>query len=222
MQMFQKYQIGQLNEDLGRAGLCVGQPPALCDDGDPCTFDTCDDGSGCLNLAAPQPTCLVAPRTMLLISDSNKDTKDKLKWKAAKGTGFGVEDLGSPVSNTPYTLCIYDSSVTGASIASRIDVAPGPSWTQLGQKGWRYKDKSAISSGVQKILLRTGVTGKTKLLLTAKGANLPLPPPISASSFFAQNPAVSVQLTNGQGTCWLVHYFDAEKNLVGAFKARAR
>lgn len=208
--------------DTCTAGVCVGQAPIQCDDGDPCTQDSCDDVVGCLNPATPAPTCFVAPASFLQVGDNSKDAKDVIKWKWAKGDAVALGDLGSPDTTTGYTLCLYDSSGGVASVASSLTISAGLPWARTGNKGWRYKDKSGSAAGVRKLQLRSGPSGKTKVLVTAKGINVPTPTPVAADRFFALDPMVSVQLVNTQGRCWTVDFFAAKKNSVKAFKAKVK
>jgi len=141
--------------DVCTAGQCVGQAPAICDDANPCTRDGCDDVAGCVNTPAPATTCLTAPRTRVQLDNRSGASKDRLKWKWDKGAAFAASDAGMPDTTTSYTLCIYDNTASVSSIATRLDVAPGPSWTQKGSK-WRYKDKTRASAGVDKMQIRFG------------------------------------------------------------------
>ncbi len=205
--------------DVCTAGVCVGQAPAICDDADPCTRDTCDDVSGCVNTPGPVPTCLLAPRARLQINNRTGASKDRLKWKWDKGAAFAAADAGTPDATTGYTMCIYDTSASVSSIAARLDVAAGGSWTQKGRK-WKYKDKAGTSSGVDKMEIRFGALGKTKLRLSAKGVNLPMPTPVASDRLFSQDPTVSVQLINSEGTCWSAGFASAQTNDADRFKAR--
>jgi len=204
------------------AGVCVGQTPINCDDGNPCTQDSCDDISGCLNPALPVPTCFAAPTASLQVSDNSKDAKDIIKWKWAKGEAFTLGDLGSPDTSTGYTLCVYDSSLGESTLASSLNITAGPPWRPAGKKGWRYKDKSGSAAGVQKMQLRSGALGKTKVLITAKGVNVPTPLPATADRLFAADPMVSVQLVSTTGRCWSVDFPNAKKNSVKTFKAKVK
>ena len=68
-------------------------------------------------------------------------------------------------------------------------------------KGLQYEDKLGTSEGVTKLQLKTGDALKTKVKLSAKGANLLLPVAATGSTFFNASNVV-VQLVNSDGECW--------------------
>jgi hypothetical protein len=43
---------------------------------------------------------------------------------------------------------------------------------------------------------------RTSAQIKAKGANLPVPVPLGSSEYFAQDPAVTVELRSSTGACW--------------------
>jgi hypothetical protein len=68
---------------------------------------------------------------------------------------------------------------------------------------------------------RTGTTGKTKVSIGAKGANIPMPAPASMGELFDQDTAVTVQLINDQtSTCWTSEFTSSIKNDGAQYKAK--
>jgi len=206
------------------AGVCVVGTPINCDDGDPCTQDSCEPATGnCSNDTRPATTCVTGSVAGLQIKDQLTKPKDQLKWKLAKGASFGQGALGDPSSTTTYTVCVYDTSATVPSLATSMTVAPGANWQSKSPKGWQFKDKLGASDGVQKIKLKTGNLGKTKVQVIAKGGNLPTPTPFSSTAFFAQDPTVTIQMFNSDtSTCWSSEFPTALKNTVSQFKAKVK
>jgi hypothetical protein len=127
----------------------------------------------------PAGRCASAPRTC---ADGRRAklrldvVKRRLVWKWFGGTDVAASDLGDPVAGgTGYDLCVYDASGTLAlGTGSPAGGACGkrPCWKARGS-GFRYRDPSARSAGVTKVTLRAG--GAAKLVVSARGALLPLP-----------------------------------------------
>ncbi len=164
----------------------------------------------------PPTACHVtveSQKALLLIKDQAPDSKDLLRWKWIKGNLTPRQDFGNPVSgSTSYTLCVYDFTAGTPQVLISTVIPPGgichgkPCWKQTGLSGFRYSDPSLTRGGVKRIVLKAGTElGKAKVLLLAKGANLdfaglePLLP-------LAQDPEVTVQLTNSDGKCWTANY----------------
>ncbi len=206
------------------AGVCVVGVSVECDDGDPCTQDSCVASTGsCVNDASPATTCVIGTVAGLQIKDKITKPKDQLKWKLSRGASFGQGALGDPSTTATYTVCVYDSSAGVASLATSLSIPPSAKWQSKSPKGWQYKDKSGTFDGVQKIKLKTGSAGKTKVQLIAKGGSLPTPIPFSSSAFFEQSPDVTVQMFNSDtSTCWSSSFATATKNTVAQFKAKVK
>jgi type 1 fimbria pilin len=80
-------------------------------------------------------------------------------------------------------------------------------------------DASGSATGVTNVLLKGGVTGKSKALVKGKAANLPIP----AFGFLPL--PVTAQLVNSEtSTCFEATYVaqDVKENDSGQFKAKAR
>jgi cysteine-rich repeat protein len=202
------------DETCDGAGNCLFGPPLDCDDGEPCTQDTCDAVTGCASTSGPSPLCFLPQKAKIAIKDdASNNAKDILKWRWLKGEETLLADFGNPTSSTEYALCVYDEAAATPSLATTIPILPGVNWFIQGSKGFKYKDKTLSNAGVKNILLKIGDPGKAKVTLNAKGTLLPTPPPIGANVYFNQDTAVTVQLLNDLGMCWSVDFeFPAKKN----------
>lgn len=163
---------------------------------------------------APTPLagCRSAGKSVLQLSrDGMTGVKDKLLWKWVKGAATSLGDLGSPTTSTTYTVCLYDGS-GGAEVVS---IPAGSAWSG-GATGFKLSDSSGSPDGVQKVLLKSGAAGKSKILIKGRGANLPdaLTPTLALP--------VTAQLVNdGNSVCYESVFAVAVVNDSGRFKAKA-
>jgi hypothetical protein len=190
-----------------QAGSCA-------DGADPCTF-VCSEGTDmCLTdacPAAPQGGCRTSAKKLLMVKNKVDDNKDKLIWKFIKGDQTTQTEFGDPTATAAYALCIY----SGASLRATLGVAPGPNWTAIGDKGYKYKDQTYAQDGVGKIIVKGGGPGKTKALVKGKGVNLPS---IIDSAGLGTN--VTAQLLNHQsGVCWEATFTAPKKDTTALYKA---
>jgi hypothetical protein len=196
-----------------------------CDDGDPCTEDSCPADDHCENLGVPRDPglCLDASKTALKITNSADPAGDKMSWQWSSGEAFGQADLGDPSSATDYRLCFYDETGSVTSLAGSLWIPAGSSnWRNLSPKGWSWKDSAGAFDGIRKIQLKTGPYGMTKVKVSASGSSLALPAPYSGAELFDQDSAVTVQLFAGDTTCWSSSFSAAGTSLNSptGFKAR--
>jgi hypothetical protein len=162
--------------------------------------------SGCAAIALTgcnEPT--LALEGQLIVKDGSPDTKDSLVWKWLKGDAVGIDELGDPLATDWYAVCVYDGS---GELVSTAAVDPGgscgvenprPCWKALGlppgAKGYKYVNKDANAAGVQKLILKPGAAGKSKVTVKAKGEALETPD----LPFLLP---VTVQLQGSNATCW--------------------
>ncbi len=213
----------------GCSATCAIEPPdPVCGNGILEAGEDCDDGNttggdccpaGCVRVSA----CFEAGRAQIQIKDHAQAGRDKLKWKWLKGDAFAEGDLGAPDATTTYELCVFDRTddVAFSIFASSVVVAPSALWRSKGSKGWDYKDKEGTAAGVEKMQLRTGAAGKTKVKLQAGGTNLALPAPFNGNSYLDKDRSVTVELLSSDGSCWTSTFSRALKNTVDQFKAKA-
>jgi acyl-homoserine lactone acylase PvdQ len=157
--------------------------------------------------------------SQLQIRNVVDDAKDRLQWKWGKGAATAKSELGNPLADTDYRLCIYDGEDTLLSHASAPAggscnaKSPKPCWRE-NASGYRYVDRDLTPAGVQQLVLKAGAAGKAKIQLKARGPALATPAlPIS-------HLPVKVQLTNSDGTCWDATYATTLKNQTDQFKAK--
>jgi hypothetical protein len=142
-------------------------------------------------------------------------TRDKLLWKWLRGGPIAPLDFGTPVASTPYALCIYAAAPNPE--VQIVVPSSATKWHFL-STGFRYKDPSGAAGGVQKIILKGGGAGRTKVQVLGRGPLLPDPALESIAA------PVRVQLVNGDtGTCWESRFeaSDIDKQNAGAFKAKS-
>jgi hypothetical protein len=192
-------------------GLCISSNNVDCDDGDLCTYDSCDSLTGdCSSVPAPAPICREAPLAQLKIFDKKNDAADKMKWKWVRGEDTLLSEFGSPQDQTTLELCIYDTTADESRLATRLIMPPGGAWIPKADKLYKYKDRSGSLDGVIKATLRA--LPRPSIGFKAKGLNFPIPPPFSAEKFFDQDTTVSAQLVNDEGQCWSTSFEDAKVN----------
>jgi cysteine-rich repeat protein len=199
-------------ETCDGAGTCLAGTPLACDDGDPCTVDSCDDTAGCINDDTPHSGCLAAPKSLLLLKQAGGG-KDKLLWKWIKGAAIAPAQLADPTAGADYALCVY----AGGALIAGADLPAGVRWT-ANASGYKYSDPSGSPDGIFKALLKSGASGKAKVLVKGKGNNLPDP------SLGALAMPVQAQLVNtDSGFCVGASYTAANVVTSGAtvFKVKA-
>lgn len=200
---------------------CVAGAPLECSDGDVCTFDTCDAVSGCSSSEAPDPACLQAGRGVLLLRVAADPSADVLKWKWLQGAGLLHAQLGDPAATTDMSVCIYDSAGGQSLLAGRLQVPAGPAWDERAPRGWSYGDRDGKADGVSRLQIKASGVGKSKVQLTARGASIPMPTPVTSSRYFDQVPDLTVQLVGDDvSTCFTSTFHRSIRNTGEQFKAR--
>lgn len=172
----------------------------------------------------PPLDCVTAAEaTFRLVADENA-ARSRITWTMRPEESIGSMVLGAPATDTVYSMCIYDISGAVPSLAVALDVAPGGLWQDKGAYGWRFVDRTYDFDGIQRLDLKGNATGGSILKMIARGVDLPLPIPFSGSAYFDQDPAIVVQLVNGDGTCWSTDFsvFDTVRNTATEFKARTQ
>jgi hypothetical protein len=184
----------------------------------------CDIGAvealdGC---GVPITSCRTAAKSKLRIANGPDPAKRQLTWSWKKGDAVDLSDLGDPSTDTSYSLCVYDGVDGTPALALPLLVDPGAAWKATGTKGWKYKDKTGASDGVQSVALKVGAAGKASAQLTARGQSLPDLAPNDGSELFDEDESVVVQLFNG-GACWGSEFTPAgtKRNEADAFEAKA-
>jgi len=184
-----------------------------CDDGNTESNDGCSADCKADCAAQPLPDCRGASVSSLLVRDSSIDTKDIVKWKWVKGAATSVAELSDPTAGGTYNICLYpDVPGTGA-LSAQILLPAGPPWEVIGIKGYRYRDLSLAVDGVFYLQIIAGTDGRSKIVLTAFGTNLP--------DILMPATSYTVQLVDTRaGTCWGSVFTSGAKSAT-LFKARA-
>ncbi len=205
--------------DTCQAGVCSASALAdgtACDDGDPCSRpDTCQAGT-CTGVS-PALSCKVVPTgsALLTIDNRSPDSRDRFAWTWRKGSATSHGDLGNPITTTSYALCLYDD-VGGVPQRRLTKVIPAGSHWKAYSRGFRFRNSTLDTGGIQSVVLTEGLAGKSSLQVRGKGQPLALP-----GLPFTQQPGVIVQLINDT-TCWTSTHSTATTNNIAKFKAKSQ
>jgi len=169
--------------------------------------------------STPWGGCSTSTKGQLQLRDESDDSKDKLKWKFSGGPALLSSDFGEPRTTASYALCIYDDGVL------KMEAFVGPSgtlWKAAGSKGFLFKDPAGSNDGLTTVKLLGGDAGKSALQAKGRGANLPMPSPVSGTQFFDSVTGVTVQLHQNSGDCYETAFTPAQviKNDGAQFKAK--
>jgi cysteine-rich repeat protein len=165
---------------------CVFEPDGSpCNDGNICTApDSCDGAGHCDGPAAPVDpgVCLAATRHGSTLTFKQNGNADKLSWKW-KNLDL-ITNFDDPRAVT-YTLCLYKSDGVTAGKLGRVRLQTTSSlWTDLGTRGYKYKDRARGLDGARTAKLKPGNPKKGNIKIKAKGPRysapaLPLSPNIT-------------------------------------------
>lgn len=185
------------------------------DDANPAGYDGDGDGVGDVCDVAPFE-CAPAPRTdckeptalkaTLVMKDKSPDSKDGMVWKWSAGEATTLAELGDPLVEQSWIMCLYDQTAPPSQPMLRASIPAGgvcagkPCWKATGTKGFKYGDKELTPSGVMGMTQKIGVAGKAKLVLKAKGEPLEMPLLEEIGAPF------HVQLQNPSGVCFSATY----------------
>lgn len=146
-------------------------------------------------------------------------------WKLTRGDATTLSDFLDPrAAGTDLNICLYDSSASvqpigTMSLASGGSCAGVDCWENLGDRSYRYQDKTGTEGdGVTLLSLQKGEQGRAKIFVKAKGAALELPA-------LPLTPPVTAQLTIDDGqtrNCWESSFSTPLVNNAGRFRATAR
>ena len=189
--------------------------PDLCDDGDPCTQDSCSPFTGCANEMEPRDDCRDAEKSLLLLKDAGDAANDKWIWKWVKGASTTEAELADPTDATDYALCIY-AGISAGFVTSAFVGADPLKWTASGER-FKYTDPAGTQSGIRKVILKASDSNRAKILVKGKGTNVPDPTLGLAEPVTAQFVKVDSPL------CWEATYSGSQiiENDNDEFKAKA-
>lgn len=118
-----------------------------------------------------ETSCRSSLHGALEVRDVAADEKDALVWKWLRGATTTAADFGAPTTSTHYALCLYRGELSA--LVGEVALLPGASWTSRGAKGFGYENAARAPHGVKTASLASGVAGKAKVVLKAKGTSLP-------------------------------------------------
>lgn len=202
---------------VGEPSVCAPQDGDPCDDGQACTtVDTCQAGV-CVGAAAPLVGCAttaIPGKGSLVMKDNASNRKDQMIWKFLRGGATSLAALGNPTAATSYRMCVFDRTGDTDTVLMSLDMPAGIDWT-ANATGYKYKSRTGFPSGVRNVLLKSGTTGKTKIIIKAKGV------PLGMTNLGVLDLPLTVQLSNGT-QCWESTFSGAgvQRNTPQLFKAR--
>jgi virginiamycin B lyase len=141
-----------------------------CDDGNGVSNDGCSDGCTFDCSQQLRTDCRTADVSTLVVKDSEESSRDSLRWKWSRGESTAAAELTDPTGTGRFNICLYrDASV----VTGELFLPSGAAWTSGGEDGFRYSDRDSIVGGVSLLDLRTGIAGKARIVLKARGEHLP-------------------------------------------------
>ena len=198
-------------EACNASGTCVASP-VDCDDGHACTLDSCSVPIGCIH--TPK-VCRSAQRSELDIGQPSDPARDTLLWKWGRGQATSQADFADPRATATYDFCVFAG--TSAALVDEVVIAPSVQrWAQAGSRGFTYKDPTGTADGIRKIRLGGSAADRAEIVLTGKGAGLPIVPLPMAGPIIAQ-------LENGDtSVCWSASYVGSQivRDDQGGLKAK--
>jgi hypothetical protein len=167
--------------------------------------------------------CRTPATSVLLLKDAEDDNSDRLVWKWSHGAATDLFAFGNPVTgSTDYGLCIYgsDAGVPALALAAEVNgssmCAGTFCWRPIGVEGFKYRDRDGTAGHLSLVKLRTGGDGEARILVKAKGMNLPMPTPADGNNLLRQDPVVTVQLVNTEGECWQAVFHSPAQRVSGS------
>jgi hypothetical protein len=158
--------------------------------------------------ASPSGSCIGPRWSGLLVRDQGNDARDRIVWQFVRGQDDAPADFGNPTADAGYALCLYDDG----NLAAQLQVAPSTTLWRRHAQGFNFHDSKGTGDGVTSIRLRSGRGSepRSRIVFQGKGANLPLPVPVSGARLFSQTTALTVQLHQNGGDCFGASYAPGE------------
>jgi cysteine-rich repeat protein len=143
--------------------------------------------------------CRPAGKTKFRYENHANDARDRVRWKWLRGAATTQAEFGDPTSSANYQFCVFAETDHSPLLLMSAAVPPsGSSWHADGHLGYLYDDRSAGQDGMQRIFLRGGANGRSKVVLEGKGPGLSDPPLLLPPA-----QGLRVQLSNqASGVCW--------------------
>lgn len=156
----------------------------------------------------PLPYCKAASPgagSLTLSGRTGSPQRSKITWQWNQGAATTMEELGDPTTNTNYRLCLYDGDQTPIANLQAwggIICNTRSCWTAK-PNGFNYRSPGILPSGITSLSIQTGTDGLARIVLKAKGPNVPLPElPLSQAS----GNVVAQLINNSTNACWQTTY----------------
>jgi cysteine-rich repeat protein len=232
--------------DVCSGGTCVPGSPGPagveCElDGDLCTLEACDASGACLATGGCSDCC-GGPGCTVDLADCKSPTvpgaklqlrhvngaRDKLLflWKRGEMTDLG--ELGTPLTSTDYSMCVYfepypyDGSIA---LDYRATAPAGgtcdgtPCWHEVATRGFAYKDRARTPDGLEIVKLKSGAAGAASVLVRGKGPNLGFS--IFGDGTGAGLGTPTVQIRSSDATCFQATFPTSIRNGPYEFRSSA-
>jgi probable HAF family extracellular repeat protein len=169
----------------------------------------------------PSQNCVAAAKSSLRVDDAAEDEKDTIKWNWTGAGPVAHGELGAPDATTSYRACLYDTQSGDRRFAARLELPAGPLWKNKDPGGWGYSDADGAEDGIKKLVVKTGVAGKSKIQLIARGLAVPTPAPFEYNPVDLLGGAVTMQLRNdATDRCWSASFPTARTSERYRYQAR--
>lgn len=194
--------------------------------------------SGCPS--SPEVGCQTGWGKAKLVVSEKAPGKERLSLVLSKGPALTGADLGDPLGTdllvpfpfdepeAAYSVCVYDEA---DALVGEIDVTGStdfcgnkPCWKETGpaaaRTGLVYKDKATLEDGISKMILKSGFSGKPKIVVKGKNSanqglfNLPsIAPGLTGST------SATVQVYTDEEGCFSATLSNVSSNTPDFFKA---
>ena len=142
--------------------------------------------------------------------------KDSLAWRWKDAAAVSPGDLGDPLTQTGFALCLYDTA--GRRLAAAVPAGgtclAKPCW-EASHGGFKYSNAALTPDGLKTMSLKPGLAGKARIVAKGRGQTLALP-------FLPLAVPVTVELVSAGTRCWSAHYTEALTSTVQQFKATSQ
>jgi ELWxxDGT repeat protein len=164
----------------------------------------------------PRAGCVPAAsgKSKLTVKQGATSSKDSLTWSWKSAATVMSSDLGDPLSQTGFAICLYDAG--GRRSATALSAGGSclgkPCWKATGG-GFKYSNADVTSPTT--LLLKPGLAGKARIGAKGRGQALGLPSlPLAVP--------VTMDLVSNSGRCWSARYATALASTDEQFKAKSQ
>jgi cysteine-rich repeat protein len=198
-------------ETCSDTGECLAGDTLECDDGDPCTRDSCDAVSGCMVETGPLQECTAASSAELYVDHKLKVVEFEWTGAAAKS------EFGNPLKDDDTAMCVYanGTSLGVLSVDGGRKCGKRPCWKSH-SSGYSYVDLFGKSDGVRGMKLKAGSSSRGRISLLAFGRHTP------SVSIPSGSATIVTQIVNDSGSCFEATFapHEQKKSKHGKLKAK--